>query len=264
MRRSLSPILLAMAALLPPAGVRADLDRTHAAWSALLAKHVKLEDPRGNASRVDYAGFARDRAALGSYLARLADAAPAQIAALPRAERMAFWINAYNAATIELILTEYPRHASIRDYGSLLRSPWRKPFVRLAGETLTLDQIEHERLRGPRGFREPRVHFALNCASIGCPMLREEAYVGARLEAQLEEQAVRFLSDRSRNRFDARRRALALSAIFDWYGDDFAGGDLPRFLARYAAALGVEPAALTSARVEFLDYDWRLNELAPR
>jgi hypothetical protein len=138
--------------------------------------------------------------------------------------------------------------------------------VRLLGETLSLDQIEHERLRGKRGYGEPRVHFALNCASISCPMLREEAYVGARLDAQLEEQAVRFLSDRTRNRFEPAAHTLALSAIFDWYGGDFAGGDVRRFLARYARALGAGPGDLTSGHVdlEFLDYDWRLNDVRTR
>jgi hypothetical protein len=266
MRAILLPCLLALAMTLPlsPSAARANFDLTHAAWSALLRAHVKLQDVRGTASRVDYAGFARERRALGAYLAQLAEVTPAQFDALPRADRIAFLINAYNAATIELILTEYPKRASIQDYGSLLRSAWQRPFVRLLGETLTLDQIEHERLRGKRGYGEPRVHFALNCASLGCPMLREEAYVGARLEAQLEQQAVRFLSDRARNRIEGG--ALALSPIFDWYRDDFSGGDLPRFLARYAGALGADPAALAAGRVEiaFLDYDWRLNDVETR
>lgn len=257
MRRALLHLLVTMTLVAPAAD--AEPDRTHAAWSALLAKHVKLGDARGSASRVDYAGFARDRAALGAYLASLARVTPAEFAKLARADQMALLINAYNAATIELILTEYPRRASIKDYGSLFRSAWQKPFVRLLGETLTLDQIEHERLRGKRGYAEPRVHFAVNCASIGCPMLREEAYVGERLEAQLEEQTRRFLADRTRSRFDARS-GLALSSIFKWYRGDFAGGDLARFLAPYAQELGANPQQLAGARVAFLDYDWRLND----
>ena len=176
MRALLLQLLLVTTPLLAPPAARAELDRTHAAWSALLRKHVVLQDARGSASRVAYAGFARDRAALGAYLAALARVTPTEFAALPRAEQMAFLINAYNAATVELILTQYPKHASIKDYGSLFRSAWQKPFVRLLGATLTLDQIEHERLRGKRGYGEPRIHFAVNCASIGCPMLREEAY----------------------------------------------------------------------------------------
>jgi hypothetical protein len=255
--------LLAFGALAHPLPAHAALDPTHAAWTALLAEHVVLRDA-GSASRVDYAGFARDRAALRAYLAELAALTAGEFAALPRADQLAFLINAYNAGTIELILAEYPRHASIRDYGSLLRSPWRKPFVALLGDVLSLDEIEHERLRGPHGYGEPRVHFALNCASLGCPMLREEAYSGARLEVQLEQQARRFLSDRSRNRLE--RGVLRLSPIFDWYAEDFAGGDLAGFLAPYAAALGSERAALAAGRfeVEFLEYDWRLNDVKTR
>ena len=263
MRTTLLHGLLAISALLSAPPAHASLDRTHAAWSALLAKHVELQDPRGSASRVDYAGFARDRAALHAYLAQLARMSPAEFSGLPRADQIAFLVNAYNAATVELILTEYPKRASIKDYGSWLRSPWRRPFVRLLGETLTLDQIEHERLRGKRGFGEARVHFALNCASIGCPLLREEAYVGGQLEAQLERQTVRFLSDRSRNRFDPKR-GLALSPIFDWYRGDFAGGDLARFLAPYAEALGASRESLAASEIGFLDYDWRLNDVKPR
>jgi len=256
-------LLLAMTALgAPPA--HAEIDRSHTAWTALLVRHAKLQDARGTASRVDYAGFARERAELRRYLDSLARVTPAELGALPRADQIAFWINAYNAATVELILTEYPKRASIRDYGSLLRSPWRKPFVRLLGEKLTLDQIEHERLRGERGYGEPRIHFAVNCASIGCPMLREEAFTGAKLEAQLEQQTLRFLSDRARNRYDPRTRVLALSSIFDWYAGDFAGGDLRRFLAPYADALGASRASLAASEIEFLDYDWRLNDLTTR
>jgi len=266
MHRTLLQLLLAMTALFSPPATHAAPDRTHADWSALLAKHVRLQDAGGRASRVDYAGFARDRAALGAYLAQLARVTPAEFAALPRADQMALLINAYNAATIELILTEYPKYASIKDYGSLFRSAWQKPFVSLLGEMLSLDQIEHGRLRGMRGYGEPRVHFAVNCASISCPMLREEAYVGARLDAQLEEQAIRFLSDRTRNRFEPAARRLALSAIFDWYGGDFAGGDVLRFLARYEGELGASPGELARGRadLEFLDYDWRLNDVRTR
>jgi hypothetical protein len=266
MRAALLHLLLAMTALLSPPAAHAALDRTHAAWTALLREHVVLLDARGAASRVDYAGFARDSKALGAYLAALADVTPAEFAALPRADQVAFLINAYNAATVELILTQYPKHASIKNYGSLFRSAWQKPFVRLLGETLTLDQIEHTRLRGPRGYGEPRVHFAVNCASISCPMLREEAYTGAKLEAQLEEQTVRFLSDRSRNRFDAKTGALRLSSILKWYRGDFAGGDLPAFVSRYADALGADRATFAAEGLEiaFLDYDWRLNDVKTR
>jgi hypothetical protein len=103
-------------------------------------------------------------------------------------------INAYNAYTVELILTKYPKLESIRDLGSLVTKPWGIKNIPLLGTTMTLDNIEHDTLRAKGRFDDPRVHFAVNCASIGCPMLREEAFVPERLEAQLEEQALRFMS----------------------------------------------------------------------
>lgn len=113
---------------------------------------------------------------------------------------MAFLINAYNAATVALILTRYPELDSIKELGSLLRSPWKRRFVDLLGARRSLDDIEHELLREAPDFAEPRIHFAVNCASLGCPALRPEAYEAERLEAQLADQTRRFLRDRSRNR----------------------------------------------------------------
>ena len=184
---------------------------------------------------------------------------------------MAFLINAYNAFTVELVLTKYPDLKSIKDLGSLFQSPWKKAFVPLLGKTMSLDEIEHENLRAKGRYDDPRVHFAVNCASIGCPMLREEAFVAPRLEAQLDEQALRFMSDRSRNRYDAAAGKLEVSKIFDWYGVDFKQGykgidSLTGFCARFAGQLADAPAAqerikAQQAPVDFLDYDWRLNDV---
>jgi hypothetical protein len=137
----------------------------------------------------------------------------------------------------------------------------------LLGKERTLDEIEHELIRGSGRYRDPRLHFAVNCASIGCPALRGEAYDGARLEAQLDEQARRFLSDRSRNRLEGG--TLHVSPIFKWYRGDFEQGwrganTLGAFLALYADAIGLIPAQAQALRegtlpIEFLDYDWRLN-----
>jgi hypothetical protein len=252
-------------------------DHGYAAWSALLAKHVVLREG-GKSSQLDYAGMARDRAALKSWLASLEAVSEAQFAAWSRPERMAFLINAYNGFTVELILTQYPRHKSIRDYGSLFTNAWKQKFFRLFGREQTLDAVEHEMLRAPGAYEDVRLHFAVNCASIGCPMLREEAYVAARLDAQLEQQAQRFLSDRSRNRFDAKGGGLELSRIFDWYGKDWdkgwrgvAGGapvtSLAAWLGRHAALLAdaAEQRQLVAegrAPIRFIEYDWALNDVA--
>jgi len=226
----------------------------------------------GKASQVSYAGFAADRAALAAYLGAVSAVTPAELESWPRADQMAFLINAYNAFTIELILTRYPDLKSIRDLGNVVfNSPWKRRFFTLLGRPQHLDGIEHETLRKAGVYDEPRIHFAVNCASVGCPMLREEAYVGSRLDAQLEDQTRRFLADRSRNRYSTERAALEVSPIFDWYRQDFESGyggvrSREQFFARYAALLADRPderAAIASGKVplRFLEYDWRLNDV---
>ncbi len=245
-------------------------DHGHGAWTALLRKHVVLLGG-GQASQLRYAGMLADRAALQAYLAQLSAVSEAAFAAMSKAQQMAFLINAYNAFTVELILTRYPRLESIRDLGGFLSKPWSIRNIPLLGRTLTLDEIEHERLRARGRYDDPRVHFAVNCASVGCPMLREEAYVADRLQAQLDEQARRFLGDRSRNRYNATRGRLEVSRIFDWYGEDFTLGhqgitSLRAYLARHADLLADAPAERERIRnqavdVTFLDYDWKLNDV---
>jgi hypothetical protein len=224
---------------------------SHGAWDALLKKHVVVLES-GNASRVRYAGMGAERPALKAYLETLSRVGEGEFAGWSRAERMAFLINAYNAFTVEKVLTRYPGLDSIWDFGKLFGNPFRDRFFTLLGSARSLDDLEHGMLR--KTYREPRIHYAVNCASIGCPMLREEAYVAARLEAQLEEQARRFLSDRARNRF--RDGKLEVSKIFDWFKEDFEPRE--RYFQRYAALLGV-PAGVSPA-LTFLDYDWTLND----
>lgn len=251
------------------AAVAADAIPAHRVFDHLLRAHVHWQ-PGGSASVVDYAGFALDRAKLQTYLKSLSAVSAKTYAGWPDADQQAFLINAYNAATIELILGRYPALDSIKELGGLLRSPWQQPVLDLLGKTRSLDDIEHGLLRGALNYRDPRIHFAVNCASVGCPALRNEAYVGARLDAQLEDQTRRFLSDRSRNRYDAADQSLLLSPIFDWYGADFErlAGGLKPFLLRYADALGLDAHARavltdTGLRIRFGDYDWRLNRPQP-
>ena len=245
-------------------------DHSHAAWSALVKKHVVLIDG-GRGSQVRYAGFAADRVGLKAYLDALSAVSAPAFSAFNKMQQMAFLINAYNAFTVELILTRYPKLASIRDLGSLLQNPWKPKFIKLLGTDMSLDDIEHGTLRARGRYDDPRIHFAVNCASVGCPMLREEAFVADRLDAQLEEQTRRFMGDRSRNRFNSQSGRLELSKIFDWYGDDFKLGhlgiaSLPAFAARYADLLADSPADRERVRgqqvgIGFLDYDWKLNDV---
>jgi hypothetical protein len=244
-------------------------DHSHAAWTVLLKKHVKVIEG-GKASQMRYAGVAAERPALKAYLATLTAVTPASFEAFSKAQQMAFLINAYNAFTVELILTRYPKLESIKDLGSLLQSPWKGKNVPLLGTTVSLDNIEHDTLRAKGKYDDPRVHFAVNCASIGCPALREEAFVPERLDAQLDEQAQRFMADRSRNRYSAERDKLEVSKIFDWFAVDFKSGyrgvtSLPVFLARYANQLADAPAEREkikagSVDVGYLEYDWKLND----
>ncbi len=247
----------------------AAIDEAHSAFDALLRRHVAW-DTAGVTSSVSYRGLAADRAELGKVLDLYAGVSRADYEAMSRDQRLAFLINLYNAATLELVLGAYPELKSIRDLGSLIRSPWKQRIVRLFGELRTLDDIEHGMIRTPGVFDEPRIHFVVNCASIGCPALRPEAITGARLQAQLEDSTRRFMRDASRNRYDSVKGRLEVSKIFDWYRADFERGWLgigsrEQFFARYADLLAIpssDRARLAEQRVPigFLDYDWRLND----
>ena len=201
---------------------------------------------------VDYAGFKADEARLDDYLARNGRVNPES---LSREDRFAYYINAYNAWTIKLILTGYPGVKSIKDLGGLLQSPWKKPFVKIDGRTLTLDEIEHSILR-PQ-FKDARVHFAIVCASKGCPPLIAQPYRGAVLDEQLNRVTTAFLNRPGNYRLEGDR--FEVSSIFKWFGEDF--GNLFDFYIRYAQ--GDLKQALQSGRdrirIGYLDYDWSLN-----
>ena len=262
--------LVATFLLLIATGLVQAFDHSHDAWDALLKRHVVLIS-EGNASQLDYAGMLADRATLESYLETLSAVAEDEYRSWSKTQRLAFLINAYNAFTVELILTRYPDIQSIKEIGSLFRSPWKQRFFTLLGKERHLDELEHELIRAPGVFDEPRIHFAVNCASVGCPMLRNEAYTAERLNTQLEDALRRFLSDRSRNRFDASSGRIQVSMIFDWYGEDFAQGhqgytSLQTLFGQYAGLLTDSNAArqriaADDYRLEFLDYDWSLNGL---
>lgn len=231
----------------------------HGLFSAVLQEHVV-------AGLVDYAAVARDQR-LPQYLDQLAETDPGRLAS--RAEKLAFWINAYNAYTLKLVADDYPVE-SIHDLGTggriigwlLNRSPWDIRFAEVGGKKYTLNEIEHEILR-PR-FQEPRIHFAIVCAAVSCPPLRSEAYVPDRLDEQFDEQGRIFLADSRHNQFDFKERRASLSPIFSWFKEDFGGDDesLIRFVARF---LGQDVARQLEShtepwRVSHTDYDWSLND----
>ncbi len=218
----------------------------HLAYGELLASHV-------HNGRVDYKGFKADERRLDHYLDLLSQTDPAL---LDRNEQMAFYINAYNAWTIKLILDGYPGVKSIKDLGSLFQAPWKKKFVKLYGQTVSLDHIEHDILRP--AFKDPRVHFAVNCASVSCPPLRGEPYSGKRLDWQLNDAVTNFINDGQSNYIDGD--TLYASRIFKWFSEDF-GNDIAGYIRSYATgdlAVRMQKAG-KSLKVEYLDYDWSLN-----
>ncbi len=237
----------------------AAFDHDHAAWTAIL--HCYLRD-----GRVDYAGLKQGgKNELSAYLRTLESVSRDQYDAWTREQKLAFWINAYNAHTIQLILDHYPVQ-SIRSIGKMPLAAFRKRFISMPAfrkRKMSLLFIENKILR--KQFSEPRIHFAIVCASKGCPVLRSEAYRAADLDQQLEEGARRFVRDPAKNRFDAASGTLYLSSIFKWFGGDFdrAAGTVPLFIARYAE----EPTAAAiregNAHVAFLPYDWSLNQTEP-
>ncbi|MFZ2653120.1 MAG: DUF547 domain-containing protein [Burkholderiaceae bacterium] len=258
--------LTVFATMLLSLAAQAQPDAQFSAWDGLLGKHVKWL-PDNKQSRVDYAGFKADRAELTKVLAGFSAVSKGEFDAWHKPRQMAFLINAYNAFTVELILTKYPDLKSIKDLGGFFSSPWKIKFFKLLGEERHLDWIEHEQLRP--NYADPRVHAAVNCASIGCPALRHEAFTAPKLDSQLDDGMLRFMGDRTRNR--VRDGTVQVSAIFKWFREDFEAGHrgfakLEDVFAQYAAQLSDDPAIQArlkakSMAVSYLDYDWSLNAL---
>jgi hypothetical protein len=238
-------------------------DNIHASWDALLAKRLVVSSDGVN--RVDYGGWkadAADRAALSGYVDALA---ATKVSALPREARFAHWANLYNALTVQVILDAYPV-ASIRDIRSkgaglsvgALIGPWKTKLVTVEGRRLSLDDIEHAILRPE--FKDPRVHYAVNCASIGCPNLKPTAWRAETLDADLDAAARAFVGHPRGVRLDAQGR-LRLSSIYKWFAADF-GADERQLIAHLAAYAPepLKPRLTPTARVAGYGYDWSLND----
>lgn len=227
-------------------------DQTHPLFDQVLKRYVRN-------ALVDYSALKANRQDLDRYLSEVATVAEPGFRAWPEKQRLAFLINAYNAYTLQLIVDHYPVK-SIKDIGSWLKGPWDQPVVRLFGRTLTLNDLEHKILQVQ--YAEPRIHFALVCAARGCPPLRNEAYVGNRLDAQLDDQARQFLGTPGKNRVDFTDHVIYLSPIFKWYGADFEkqAGSVLSFLKPYWPAKDAAEIAKGGFSVRYTDYDWSLNQ----
>ena len=221
---------------------------SHELWDQLLKKHVDDE------GMVDYKGFSQDSSQLKIYLKGLSENAP-NGKHWSEADQLAYWINAYNAFTIDLVLKHYPVE-SIKDIGPsiqipLVNTPWQIKFIEINGEKYNLDNLEHNIIR--KNFNEPRIHFALVCAAISCPKLRNEAYNGHSLDQQLTDQTRAFLSNENKNRIAENK--IEISKIFKWYGGDFKKEtSLIQYLNQYT-----EVTIRDNAKVSYTDYDWGLN-----
>lgn len=210
----------------------------HSLWSSLLKKHV---DPDGN---VNYKGFKADIADLDAYLDQLSKKAPA--ATWSKEEKLAYYINLYNAATVKLIVDNYPVK-SIKE----IPKRWKKKWISVGSEVTSLNDIEHEVLRK---MDEPRVHFAINCASYSCPKLLNVAFTPQSMERLLSKTAVDFINDKKRNRFE--NGTAQLSKIFQWFKSDFTKKtSLLEYINIY-----LENPTPKGSKIEYLDYDWSLNE----
>jgi hypothetical protein len=233
-------------------------DQEHKDWTDLLKKVVRTKTD--GSSAVDYQGVIRDPILLNRYLKNLTNLKQSEFDKFSKAEQMAFYINAYNAFTIKLVVDHFPVK-SIKKIGSVFSSPWKMKFFRLFGKEMTLDQVEHDILR--KKYPDPRVHFAVNCASIGCPALRAEAFTGARLDEQLNQQAQLFLRDKSRNYIDEGAKKIYLSKIFNWFKEDFTTGSstVQSFVAPFITD---DPQVQEKLRkntydISYTDYNWDLN-----
>lgn len=228
-----------------PAGQAGTQPPDHMIWDQLLKKYVRTD------GLVDYSGFQQDDEQLQAYLDQLSSQAPTP--AWSEAEKLAYWINAYNAFTVKVIADNYPLE-SIRELHRVpgVATIWHEEFFEIAGQPSSLNQIEHGILR--RDFEEPRVHFAINCASMSCPVLRAEAYFPDKLEAQLTEQARLFLQQDIRNQISPE--LVKLSSIFSWFKGDFTKqGTLIDFINQY-----LDEKVSQEADIQFLEYDWSIND----
>lgn len=249
MQKLLLPFLIVLLAAcgqpaaLAQSGPKAD----HSSWDVLLKKHV-------NDKGVSYTGFIADKAKLESYLKHLSENVPAE--SWSKDATMAYWINAYNAFTVKLIIDNYPLQ-SIKDLNSTIAIPtvstiWAKKWFTLGDKEMSLDNIEQGILR--KNYDDARIHAALNCASVSCPPLRPEAFTAAKLDKQLDEQMRQWLADKSRNIISPNR--LQLSKIFNWYSGDFkTKGTRISYIQQFTDIQISE-----DAKVEYLDYNWNLNK----
>ncbi len=220
-------------------GNPADSKISHSEWNALLNKFVNTD------GMVDYSGLIKEKTKIQAYLEMLGQNMPDD--SWTNNEKLTYWINAYNAFTVDLITRNYSLK-SIMD----IEKAWDIKFIQIGGKTYSLNEIEHEIIR--KEFNEPRIHFALVCAAVSCPPLLNEAYKPEKLESQLQDQTVKFINNPDKN--NIRENSAKVSQIFNWFKDDFTKeGTLQEYLNKYS-----KTKLDSNAKIEFMDYSWELND----
>lgn len=231
-------------------------DHEHTLWKSFVNKYV---EQKGSVSKVDYKTIRAEKKVLQDYLDVLTKSSISEYPNFNENQKLTFLMNAYNAFTLKLIIEHYPVK-SIKDIGSLFKSPWNKKFYMLFNEEKTLNNIEHDVIR--KQFNEPRIHLALVCASKGCPGLRW--YGVSDLEKQLESVTITYLKDPERNKYSPGKNELKISNIFKWYQEDFDKkfGSVKGFIAPRIAKDEDEKKAILSqdTKIGYFDYDWTLND----
>jgi len=255
MRRSanfyLRAILFSLLLLTVNADPSASFDRTYTLYGNVLSHYVKD-------GLVNYTALKSDPGGLRSFLESTEHVTKQEFESWPGEEQLAFLINVYNARTLELVIDNYPVK-SIKDIGSGGKGPWDQPVVKIFGETITLNELENGMIR--KHYKEPRVHFSLVCAAMGCPLLLDKPYTGSNLNVQLDAQTRKFLSDTRKNSFDEKNKTLRISPIFEWYAADFTAqaGSVAGFLKNYYSGLPTSGYIIT-----YTDYDWSLNDMSDK
>ena len=213
----------------------------HEIWDVLLAEHVS------SAGNVDYDGFAADRNQLETYLDKLSKHEPTEL--WTKHEKMAYWINAYNAFTIQLILDNMPIKSIMEINGG---KAWDLKFIKIGSKTLSLNNIEHDILRAK--YKDPRIHFAVNCASVSCPKIKNSAFTANELENQLNQMAKSFINNSDKNSLSPQK--IEISKLFDWYKDDFIKtGSVIDYLNKFSST-----KVNSNASISFKTYNWNLNK----
>lgn len=222
-----------------------DFDHQYKNYGLILNDHVKN-------GRVDYAKLITNSVGLDLVLVEFAGVSNDEFNSWDKKKQLAYLINLYNAATLDLIVNNYPL-GSIKDIGK----PWDKKIVNLHDDTISLNHLEHEVIR--KNYKEPRIHFALVCAAKGCPVLISDPYAGEKLESQLEGSTKVFLSESDKNKIDDATQVMVVSPIFDWFADDFSAkpGSVVAFIAPYYSK---NPEDLKSYQIKYTNYDWSLND----